>query len=401
MARKQSKPAPLRRAGVQVADDQGRLGWRLRVWDPRSNRQPERVFYGTEAQAGVELERWRSELQEAAQPVRADARNQRVATWAIQWLGDYAWKVRPVGANPGVKRPETTWRAARAVVSAYIVPGLGANTTLASLTYEDCYNFVAGLRVRDGKDEARPATKEKAASVLRLMLGDAKRAGVLRTNPAADLPTVWGHSRKKVVVPSLVQVEALAEAVDERWAGRGAVVRLFAYSGLRWEELAALRWQDVDLENRTLHVWRVRPSGVKGVREDTKTEASRRYALVLDQATDPLARLEKFAAERGSEFVLCGERGGPLNYSLWRKHLDKARAASGVPYTAHDLRHVCASLLIAGGATPVQVRDQMGHSRSSVTEQVYRHAWALDRRKLASALSQAVTNVEVEELVGG
>ena len=35
-----------------------------------------------------------------------------------------------------------------------------------------------------------------------------------------------------------------------------------------------------------------------------------------------------------------------------------------VKYTAHELRHVCASLLIASGATDLQVTSQIGTARS-------------------------------------
>ncbi|MGO9080946.1 MAG: tyrosine-type recombinase/integrase [Streptosporangiaceae bacterium] len=41
-----------------------------------------------------------------------------------------------------------------------------------------------------------------------------------------------------------------------------------------------------------------------------------------------------------------------------------------VAYTAHELRHVCASLLIASGASDMQVAHQMGHSRVETTKNI-------------------------------
>jgi integrase len=47
-----------------------------------------------------------------------------------------------------------------------------------------------------------------------------------------------------------------------------------------------------------------------------------------------------------------------------RLHRASASHQDGpVKYTAHELRHVCASLLIASGATDMQVTNQMGHSK--------------------------------------
>ncbi len=42
----------------------------------------------------------------------------------------------------------------------YILPAL-ADRTLASLTYQDCYAYIAALRVYGGTQEAAPATKHR------------------------------------------------------------------------------------------------------------------------------------------------------------------------------------------------------------------------------------------------
>lgn len=392
-----STPAPYKRAGVQVHNRHGQPGWRLRVHDPRTGRQPEKNFYGTYEAAAAELERWRKEVEIAGQPSRVGGKNMRLGSWAVEWLDQhYRWKVPPEGKNKGIPRRRGTWLNARAMTTAYIAPGLG-KTAMGKLTYTDCYKFIAGLRVRDGAEEAAPATKATVASVLRLMLADAHRNGVIPTNPAADLPTSWGYRKKKILVPSLVQVEELASAMDAEWPGRGNIVRMFAYTGMRWEDAAGMRLSAVDMERRSFFVENTRSSRSTVVEEVTKTDSAERYAAIIDQAVEPFEWLTAFAQERDSEWLLTGERGGPLSYSLWRKHLDKARAASGVDYTAHSLRHLCVSLLIAGGASTREVRDQVGHSTTQVTERVYRHAFAMDRRELAKQLSAAFTAVEVDE----
>lgn len=75
--------------------------------------------------------------------------------------------------------------------------------------------------------------------------------------------------------------------------------------------------------------------------------------------------------------LVNGDRGGYLGYATWRKYLKFAQGYTAadpdgiVSYTAHELRHVCASLLIASGATDMQVAHQMGHSKVETTKNIY------------------------------
>jgi integrase len=62
---------------------------------------------------------------------------------------------------------------------------------------------------------------------------------------------------------------------------------------------------------------------------------------------------------------------------MWRRYLalvhgcTASRKDGPVKYTAHELRYVCASLLIASGATDMQVTNQMGHSKIETTKNIY------------------------------
>ena len=68
-----------------------------------------------------------------------------------------------------------------------------------------------------------------------------------------------------------------------------------------------------------------------------------------------------------------------------------------VSCTAHELRHVCASLLFASGASDVQVAHQMGHSKIETTKNIYGHLFAQDRALILAALNQAVSRLYAYE----
>jgi integrase len=54
---------------------------------------------------------------------------------------------------------------------------------------------------------------------------------------------------------------------------------------------------------------------------------------------------------------------------------------------------VCASLLIASGATDMQVAHQMGHSKVETTKNIYGHLFAQDRTSVLDAMNQAVSRL--------
>jgi integrase len=99
------------------------------------------------------------------------------------------------------------------------------------------------------------------------------------------------------------------------------------------------------------------------------------------------------------ERLINGERGGYLGYAMWRRYLKLAHGYTAphpdgiVKYTAHELRHVCASLLIASGASDMQVAHQMGHSKIETTENIYRHLLASHGAEIRDATNQAVSRL--------
>jgi integrase len=415
VSRKPSVPQPAFRRDGSRLEKEGKPGWNCRVYDEKVG-QRQKTFYGTEREAHAFIASFREQTKAAVRPQLPRPQYVTTGQWALEFLRRYRWKVQPVDGEGGVPRPKTTWKNAKANVSAYIIPGLGSDRRMVSVTSEELTKFITKLRVRDhtytaeekelppGRRPVRwkPAdadTKDKVASITRLMFKAALDAGIIPTNPAAGLRTVWGQKSRqaRVVIPSLVQVEDLAATMDAQWDARGDIIRVFSYTGMRWENLAALEWDDVDFELRSIYIWRARPSSTGEIVEYLKGGGDDHYVTIIDEAVDPLRRLKAFAEARDSTWVLTGERGGPLNYSLWRKHLDKARDLSGVPYTAHPLRHCCASLLIAGGADIEQVREQMSHKTTAVTQRVYRHAIQVDRRELARRLRLPTTGIEVDE----
>ena len=272
--------------------------------------------------------------------------------------------------------------------------------------------MIRGLTMKDGS-AASGSTKSTVASVVRRVFAWAREEHIIPVNPALELRTGCGGSvRRRVLIPSIPQVVRLAEALEHFKPGLGDVTMILAFTGLRWEEAVAVPIGNVDLDGQWITVDRTasESGGRRDIRSDTKTLAAQRVVAIPDIALPAARRLaERGAAGRelseGRLFsrLINGERGGYLGYAMWRRYLTLAHGYTAshkdgiVKYTAHELRHVCASLLIASGATDMQVTNQMGHRKIETTKNIYGHLFAQDKAFILKAMNQAVSRLYVED----
>jgi integrase len=61
---------------------------------------------------------------------------------------------------------------------------------------------------------------------------------------------------------------------------------------------------------------------------------------------------------------------------------------------------ICGSLLIASGATDMQVTTQMGHRKIETTRNIHGHLFAQDREAILTEMNRAVTHLYVQDDLG-
>jgi integrase len=85
--------------------------------------------------------------------------------------------------------------------------------------------------------------------------------------------------------------------------------------------------------------------------------------------------------------VFTREDGAPLHYSVVLAEFQALLAGLGLPRKRfYDLRHQCASFLIAEGAELRDVMEQLGHSQISLTANTYGHLYDERKRELAALM---------------
>lgn len=172
--------------------------------------------------------------------------------------------------------------------------------------------------------------------------------------------------------------------------------------GMRRGELLALRWSDVDLDERLVHVRQnvQRLPEVGLVYGSPKTGRSRRTiplpgqsAKVLrahraSQAAEMLAHGLRWTA---TDLVFTSTVGTVIEPRNLSRLFDQLIAAAGVRRIRfHDLRHTCASLLLAQGVPPRVVMDVLGHSQIAITMDLYSHVMPSALREAADAIDRAL-----------
>jgi len=386
---------------VPVTTADGTPVYRVRLWDPVLKRQIERTAEGLDA-----AKKLLADFNEAKRrPGRLQAEHTRFAEVAARYL--IAYRVK----RDGTPRPKSSLAKERTCLNVYILPALG-NAWIGDLDLPELNTTIRNLTLQDGSP-ASGSTKSTVASVLRRVFAWAREERIIPSNPALELRTGWGGSvRRRVIIPSIPQVLRLAEALDRFKPGLGDIAMVLAFTGLRWEEAVAVPIGNVSLDGQSIRIDRTasESGGRRDIRQNMKTRSAERTVMIPDIAMPAVRRLADRGAP-GRDYsggtlygrLINGDRGGYLGYAMWRRYLKFAQGYTAahpdgiVSYTAHELRHVCASLLVASGASDMQVAHQMGHSKIETTKNIYGHLFAQDRASILDAMNQAVSRLYVYE----
>jgi integrase len=220
------------------------------------------------------------------------------------------------------------------------------------------------------------------------MLADAVADELILANPAARIKLPENAPVRAARVPT---AEQLAAIIARARPDAQDVIRVVAALGLRRGEVFALRWGDVDLDARIVHV---RATNHRGrVAERTKTAARTRLVPLFRSAEEVLlARKLRLSLEREEStepdaFVFANAIGGALDPGNWyrREWTPAVRAAGGPAFHFHDLRHFAASTLDEQGMGGKLRTEIIGHADEKVTNGVYTH---ISRARIAAAADQ-------------
>lgn len=311
--------------------------------------------------------------------------NLTVEQFLTQWLEN--------SARPRLRAK--TLQSYRQIIRLHIVPQLG-RIPIQKLAPQHVQQWINDLsqsgwkRKRTKADAAAkrpetrgvsPRTAQYARAILRSALGQALRWGIVARNVATmiDPPRIVKHQ----ITP--LQPDQAVRLIEAARAHRlGALVTVALSLGLRQGEALGLKWDAVDLDAGTLDVRAaLQRIGKTWQLVEPKSSRSRRTIALPDVAIVALrahrvAQLEERLAAgedwKDQGFVFSTGAGKPLEPSNLTRVFRGLLTAADCPLIRfHDLRHSCATFLLAQGVDARTIMEVLGHSQISLTLNTYSH----------------------------
>jgi len=285
-------------------------------------------------------------------------------------------------------------------------------TKLKAVDLQDIINSLAENNPNTGQPASKQVLKLTKSTISQIF-SLAIENRVLDYNPAIaiKLPkNATVHKRR-----ALTEEEQQWIRTTDHRAKRAAMIMM--YAGLRRGELIPLTWNDINLKDKTINVYKSveRISNPFILKDGVKTDAGVRTVDIPD------ILVEFLKTENRGEILVCEKvSGGMHTDSSWKRMWDsyltelnithgnfspfhkqpKSKFSHNKPFvieniTPHMLRHTFATLLYFAGVDILTAKEQLGHSDIKMTMQIYTHLDKIHKRKSMSRLDDYLNEQKV------
>lgn len=299
-----------------------------------------------------------------------------IGSFLERWLnGTVKSSVRP-----------STFKSYSGITRRYLIPEIGG-IPMTKLAPQHLHAMIERLEAKN----VPPRTRQYTYAVLHAALQHGMRMGMLNRNVSDAVPRPR-IGRKSMSVLDAAQVEAFLAAA--RADKLHTLYVLAIMTGMRFGELLALQWRDIDLKHSTLYVRHtLQDLGGKLKLQEPKSARGRRRIDLPPAAVRALQEHRQRVStryQRLSPWVFCDRRGGPLRQgNVTRRSFKKILKTAGLPAIRfHDLRHTAATLLLAAGVHPKVVQERLGHASVALTLDTYSHVLPSMQRDAADRLEE-------------
>lgn len=243
-------------------------------------------------------------------------------------------------------------------------------------------SHVRALKAKKLDDGMNPNTVGVMQGVLSAALNQAVYDGLIPANPCARVRKASRRGNARVRSLSQEETSRLSRAVagtrDE------ALITLALRTGMRQGELAALRWEDADLDGERpyVEVRRSADTRTQTVITPTKTGEERRVGIgprtvALLERHRAAQRKERMAGASWEDpgWVFPNTKGKVRRRDSVMRSFRAALARAGLPAEIrfHDLRHTAATHALRAGRPIHEVSKMLGHADPAMTLRRYAH----------------------------
>ena len=287
----------------------------------------------------------------------------KLSSWLSEWMDKYNDNLSP-----------TTKSGYRHQITKRINPYIG-NAPISTLK---CGHIQSWINTLAHQGLSGKTIKNSFLNV-NSALEKAKDLGMIPQNPCVHvvLPTIKKYQAQVYTLREVKQTLALAKNTDMYF-----LLAIEFYLGLRKGEVAELKWSDVDLKEGLVHITRSRVECDEGiVIKSTKSEAGIRSIPLSDEMlkifkNEYTKHLEDCKRKdfTNTDYVICKQSGEAYVPASIPQRWDRFRDSNNLKKIRfHDLRHTCATLMIANGIPAKTVQTWLGHADIQVTLNTYTH----------------------------
>lgn len=372
-------------------DNRGTWSYSLRVYNDPNRPKPYTLTRSTglkvkdntkrkaKAMQAEIVKRVMSEIE--AEPIQSD---DTVEHYIEQWLTEQSKSLK-----------EITMIAYRQYADKHIIPFF-KDVKISEFTPRKVQEYVDLKRQTLDADSIR-----KHLSVINGAANEATRDGLMSGDFSGRVLRLPKKEKFVGKAYTVEQVRQLLEAAEKEGEPILSAIVLAVFFGLRRSEVCGLRWCDVDLEQRSVHIQNtvVENGSYFEESETTKTKNSNRKLVIPEIIYDYLVKLkarhDELGLMRGNVVAWEDDRVVYPSY-ITRKRSQLMKKNGLEVVRLHDLRHTAASLMLARGMSIYDVSKFLGHEDITTTSNVYGHIIDEQRTRAAATMNDIITGVTFE-----
>lgn len=242
-----------------------------------------------------------------------------------------------------------------------------------------CQNILNNM-TNEYSDESIQRTR----TVLKMLFESAVENEIIIKNPITK--GTRSKSKKQTKIPRVLTIEEQKIFLQSEKEINDIYYNQFALllqTGMRSGEMTGLRWQDIDFQNRKIHISRTMEYIAKKKMWEIgtpKTQNGNRYIPLTREAETILKEQKeknrhiKVIPLEFADIVFLNKKGEPIKNTAYNEHIYKSCDKIGIKrFSMHTFRHTFATRCIENGMRPKTLQIILGHSNISITMDLYVH----------------------------
>ncbi|WP_034996681.1 tyrosine-type recombinase/integrase [Beijerinckia mobilis] len=228
------------------------------------------------------------------------------------------------------------------------VLSIWSGRSLSSISRAEVHDLLDGI-----VDRGAPVMANRVLAALRRLCNWAIERGIIETSPCSGIKAPSSERSRDRILDD-TELAAVWQASEKLGWPFGPIVQLLILTGARREEVAAMRWNEIDLEQK---LWTLPASRAKNGKE---------HVIPLSpQAIAILEALPRIKSGKHLVFTVTGETA-VSGFTRAKERID-AFLPEGIPHwTLHDLRRTLASGCARLGVAPQVVEAILNHKSGTI-----------------------------------